>query len=106
MNRSELCPTCWGSHEPDSPDIRVGPIQGWIFKASFRCMCCGKEICARQFAFGRACGICDVGVCQPNNRAYREEAAHEKPEWWRSLGQEMIDAFAEVVGAEREEQDA
>lgn len=100
-NEQEFCPRCWGHHAPDSPDMTVGPFRGWIFTPPFHCVCCGKGICAQQFAFGRACGPCDMGACDSRNSAYREDYAHEMPEWWRPLGQEMVDAFAEIVGAER-----
>src|SRR5271168_4478173 len=35
--------------------------KGWKFTAPFHCMYCGIEVCYKQWAFGRACGGCDVG---------------------------------------------
>lgn len=74
-------------------------FRGWTFCPPFRCMCCGKEIGARQFAFGRACGPCDVGMCNVYNQAYQEDHAHDLPSWWRSTGAETLEAFAKETGA-------
>lgn len=64
-----FCRGCGGSHEPDSPDCWMDFESGLDrvlrrFRPPFLCLCCGKEICARQFAFGRCCGYCDTGHCQ------------------------------------------
>jgi len=99
MADKTFCLTCGGEHEPDSPDCWVD-FRGYRFHPPFRCMCCGEEICARQFAFGRCCGACDVGACQTNNRAYRKEAVHDHPNWWSYDAQESFQKFVQAVGAE------
>lgn len=40
---------------------------GKKYYAPFYCLCCGIEITAEQFAFGRACSRCDVGACRNVN---------------------------------------
>ena len=57
----------------------------------------GKTICARQFAFGRTCGICDMGACSRHNRSFKRKYAHEHPVFWRDYGhnrEEKLEAFA------------
>lgn len=94
-----FCPACGGTHEED-PDDSYVDYEGYRFKKPFRCMCCGKEICARQFAWGRCCGPCDMGACQTNNKAFRLSAVHERPDWVVLYDrQATIEKFAEVVGA-------
>lgn len=96
----QMLPCCGGDHEPDTPDTWV-KYDGWTFKPPFKCMCCGKDICARQFAWGRCCGVCDMGGCDPANRAYQLNWAHEHPAWWSSFGvgrEESIAKFAELSG--------
>ena len=58
-----MCIHCYTEHEPDVPDSFVD-WNNHRFKPPFHCLCCGKEICGRQFAFGRACAFCDTGECQ------------------------------------------
>jgi len=107
-----FCSACGGHHEPDSEDSWV-EYEGYRFSPPFKCMCCGKEICARQFAYGRCCGPCDMGACQPGNTAYRPTATHADPAW-RTGSQgvtpvtypvtsrdEQIAKLAEAVGAIR-----
>lgn len=94
------CLGCGGAHPPDSPSVWLR-YDGWEFSAPFKCMCCGRVICIRQFAFGRACGSCDMGACDPHNRSYRLGATHEHPAWWLGYGhsrEETIAAFAEQSG--------
>jgi len=95
----EICLGCGGQHVPDSPDTWV-QWGRWRFYPPFYCLCCGREICARQFAYGKCCGICDMGACDPNNSVYRLEYAHEHPSWWRPFGNrdEMWQAYVEAVG--------
>ena len=94
-----FCLTCGGTHEED-PDDSYVDYEGYRFKKPFRCMCCGKEICARQFAYGRSCGPCDMGACQTGNKAFRLSAVHEHPAWLVLYErQATIEKFAEVVGA-------
>ena len=69
------CPTCLVEHEPNIDEIYVVGNHG----PPFHCVCCGKEICARQFAYGFRCGICDAGACDPHNKAHREEYVHDPP---------------------------
>jgi hypothetical protein len=38
-------------------------FKGYRFKAPFHCMCCGKEVCWKQWAYGRYCATCDTGIC-------------------------------------------
>lgn len=97
--RPPRCDTCGGHHEPDSPDARVD-WAGYEFTPPFRCMCCGKDICAQQFAFGRACGTCDIGACQTDNAAFRKEAVHDRPSWAGKGVFSTIVEFAAAVGAE------
>ena len=61
------CPGCLGYlHSPSPPDLHFD-FKGWRFRAPFHCMCCGKEVCFRQWAFGRSCGACDTGICMRDN---------------------------------------
>jgi hypothetical protein len=78
----------FGVHEPDSEDAWVGN-GNMLFVRPFLCLCCGKEICGPQFAFGRMCGACDMGTCQPANSSYRETASHPK---WEGVSAYMEDA--------------
>jgi hypothetical protein len=75
------CGHCYGEHELDPPDCWVG-FEGYRFFPPFLCMCCGRETCARQFAYGRTCGLCDTGACNPASQSYKLEYAHEHPSWW------------------------
>ena len=54
---------CGGLHSADPPTTFV-VFKGRVYRPPFVCLCCGKLICARQFAFGRACGYCDTGKCE------------------------------------------
>ena len=56
------CTLCAGFHAPDQPGARVD-FKGRRYRPPFACLCCGKAICAPQFAFGRACAFCDTGRC-------------------------------------------
>lgn len=51
---------------------------GRRYKPPFRCLCCGKPVSLAQFCYGRLCGPCDCGACNPMNRAYRSSARHER----------------------------
>lgn len=95
---SPYCESCGGHHEPDPPDSWVD-FRGYRFKPPFLCMCCGKVICARQFAFGRCCGPCDMGACEHGNRVFRRSAMHPPPPWGRHNGQAGFIAFVEHTGA-------
>lgn len=54
-----LCKLCTASvHQPAPPDLHFD-YKGWRFTAPFICMCCGNEICFRQWARSRTCGPCD-----------------------------------------------
>ena len=94
----EFCPTCGGKHEPDPPDSWVD-FKGYRFRKPFKCMCCGKEICALQFSFGRCCGPCDLGACQLGNRAFRSSAFHPPPPWGTYYGLESFLKFVEYTKA-------
>lgn len=99
-NETSICLSCGGYHEPDSPDSWVD-FRGYRFKPPFYCMCCGKVICARQFAYGRCCGPCDMGACQYGNRAFRRSAVHDTPAWGRNNGEEGFLKFVEFTKAEK-----
>ncbi len=99
MSKLPFCLTCGGHHEPDLEDSYVD-FRGYRFRLPFRCMCCGKIICMRQFAYGRCCGPCDTGSCQTGNSAFLMSAVHEHPEWWSYDAQESFRMFVNVVGAE------
>lgn len=60
---ASLCWHCYGQHEPDTDETYVD-FRGYRFCRPFRCMCCGDETCARQWAYGRCCGYCDAGSCR------------------------------------------
>jgi len=77
----DFCQACGGVHPPD-PDDSYVDFRGYRFQKPFLCICCGKEICGRQFAFGRACGPCDMGSCQSGNKVFMVSAAHNHPPWW------------------------
>lgn len=95
---SSFCLACCGEHKPDTDGISV-VFRDFRFSRPFRCICCGQEICARQFAWGRACGKCDAGACQYGNSAYRPEYAHEHPAWWDIYGPTLFEKFTVAVGA-------
>lgn len=99
MNDAKKCRINGCGFHEDDPDDSWVVFEGYRYTKPFRCMCCGKEICARQFAFGRACGPCDMGACQSENRAWNPKAAHPHPEWWSVSAKEARRKFAEVVGA-------
>jgi len=94
----EYCEACGGHHEPDPPDSWVD-FRGYRFKPPFLCMCCGKVICARQFAYGRCCGPCDMGACEHGNRTFRKSAVHPPPPWGRQSGMAGFVAFLDYTGA-------
>lgn len=98
MTEKQFCYACGGEHEPDPSDSYV-IFGGCRFMPPFRCMCCGKEICGRQFAFGRCCGPCDMGACDIHNRVYSVNAVHPHPDWWSVDGKTMFQRFVEAVGA-------
>lgn len=59
------CRLCsFAIHAPMPLDIMFRDYKGWNFSPPFVCMCCGKEICFTQWAYGRSCGPCDTGACQ------------------------------------------
>ncbi len=93
----EFCLACYGKHELDTDETWVD-YGGYRFHKPFRCMCCGKEICARQFAYGRSCGSCDIGACQTGNRSFDLKAVHECPSWVVFYNREAtIKRFAEAL---------
>lgn len=73
----EFCSHCFGNHAPDISECSV-EWKGRRFKPPFLCLCCGKETCMRQFAYGRACGPCDTGSCNAANRAHVPQNAHPR----------------------------
>ena len=99
-NEEIILSCCGGSHEPDTSDMEL--IYGdWVFSPPFKCMCCGKDICARQFAWGRTCGPCDMGACSRRNRAYNPRREHPCPPWRATMEDhdssfraKQIEAFA------------
>lgn len=75
-------------------------FEGYRFREPFRCMCCGKPVDMKQFAFGRTCGPCDLGACDIHNRAFSLDAVHAHPEWWDADAEVMMRKYAEAMGAE------
>ena len=63
-------------HEPDPPEVIIR-FREYDYTAPFFCFCCGIQICARQFAYGRNCGYCDTGQCERDRMAPAPEAAAE-----------------------------
>jgi hypothetical protein len=70
-----FCPHCWGNHQPDNDQCWV-EFNGKRFAPPFLCLCCGKETCMRQFAYGRTCAPCDTGSCNTASRNYIPQNAH------------------------------
>ncbi len=97
--RDLYCPSCGGKHEEDPPDVYVD-FRGYRFTKPFHCICCGRELCSKQFAFARACSLCDTGACQFWNKNYKVENAHDHPSWWDMDGRVMFQKFVDVVKAE------
>ena len=97
--RDLYCPSCGGHHEEDPPDIYVD-FRGYRFTKPFYCICCGKELCSKQFTFARACGFCDTGACQFWNKNYKTLYAHDYPSWWDMDGRVMFQKFIDAVKAE------
>mgnify|MGYP001587159364 CR=1 FL=1 len=97
------CLSCYGEHEPDSDAVYVD-FEGYRFHKPFHCTCCGRVICARQFAFGRACGACDVGACQSDSKVYDPGMAHPHPKWWEPFWAtkgERLARYVAFVNSER-----
>lgn len=94
-----FCPMCGGHHAPDLKDARI-IFNGYSFKPPFRCICCGKEICGRQFAYGRCCAPCDMGACQHDNQAFQQSAEHPLPAWRIGPICETFQRFVEHTGGE------
>ena len=90
-----MCEHCWGEHEPDLSDASLD-FKGYRFTPPFLCMCCGRETCVRQWAWGRTCGLCDTGNCDQHSRGFKPEYAHEHPPWGP---QATIEQIAEATGA-------
>ena len=55
-----LCVGCDGYH--DEADTRI-EFRGYTYTPPFFCLCCGIQVCARQFAWARMCGYCDTARC-------------------------------------------
>ena len=96
----ECCSTCGRVHEPDNDEAYVD-YEGYRFHKPFRCMCCGKKICALQFAFCRCCAACDMGACDSKNKAFKMSAVHPHPTWYAPIlkRDEQIREFAIAVNA-------
>ena len=89
-----MMPCCGGNHEPDPQDSYVD-FRGYRYFPPFICFCCGMTICGRQFAYGRAGGLCDTGACQTDL-----QRSHARPEWYHPHGPSMLENFAKHVQAE------
>lgn len=87
LQQAGFCLGCGGRHRPDPLEAYVD-FKGHRFTAPFFCLCCGLQICLRQFCFGRACGVCDTGACERGNRAFRPEALH--PRYCRMEDGELV----------------
>ena len=94
-----FCSVCGGFHEPDPGDPYVD-FRDYRFKKPFRCMCCGREVCGRQFAYGRACAVCDLGACQTGNQAFRIGVVHPHPPWWDYDAKVSFEKYVKDAGAE------
>ena len=71
--------------------------EGRRFVPPFLCMCCGVETDVQQWAYGRMCGTCDTGCCQPSSKLYRTEYGHDHPPWWRRFGTPRAEALAAFI---------
>ncbi len=95
------CPCCGGGLD-EEPTWVEG--MGYRFTSPFYCICCGTEICGRQFAYSRTCVMCDMGICQSGHRSYTTQTAHEHPIWYIShysdgRKKDVWDKFANFVNA-------
>lgn len=72
--------------------------EGYRLTAPFLCMCCGEPTSVQQWAYGRTCGKCDTGICQPWHDGYRLEYGHENPPWKVSFGTPRAEAIAAYIG--------
>lgn len=73
-------------------------LEGVKYLAPFLCMCCGREVEARQWAFGMACGLCDTGICQTWHDHHRPEHAHAEPVWRpHAVGDSRTDKVARFM---------
>lgn len=80
MSLSEFIKAC-NEAELD-PDTFVD-WGGRRYRAPFCCLCCGRQIKLAQFCYGRLCGSCDVGACQPGNSSFNLAARHRRlPRKW------------------------
>lgn len=71
----ERCAFCSGEHEPCPADASV-MFNGKKYTYPFHCLCCGREVCMQQFGYGRTCGPCDMGACDPQNKSFDKKYAH------------------------------
>jgi hypothetical protein len=51
------------------PKYRI-MFKGVEYNEPFHCLCCGKRVSPQQFAFGRSCAPCDLGLCQHEGSVY------------------------------------
>ena len=59
--REQLVRECEALDERDRKTTMV--FDGLVFVYPFVCLCCGIQVNANQWAYGRACGRCDAGKC-------------------------------------------
>lgn len=84
-----------GAAEVQSDAAAIIEHRGWRFTAPFHCFYCGDPISARQFAFSRSCGGCDISnsstqrlsvyehrvFAGPHERVDEKDSADIDPEW-------------------------
>ena len=97
-SRYLYCPSCGGQHEEDLSDVYVD-FRGYRFTKPFHCICCGRELCSKQFTFARACSSCDTGACRLWNKNYKTDYAHDQLSWCDMDGKVMFQKFVDVVKA-------
>ncbi len=76
LETSYWCSDCKTKHKPTSehplclfcirflhappPEGIYFDFKGWRFTPPFICLYCGIEVCSRQWASSRSCGLCDI----------------------------------------------
>lgn len=102
----QWCGSCRGYHQPTKehpfhalceslheriPADLFFDYRGWKFTAPFICMCCGIEICFRQWAFSRSCGPCDISDSKTHRVLYGKCFAgpHVKLETWKASDRDI-----------------
>ncbi len=77
----------------EARDRRVRFVfDGLVFVYPFICLCCGVQIEAEQWAYGRACGVCDCGHCKHPmfDTMSKEERDRIRPHVMRFVDGEIV----------------